>query len=67
MFQVCPSDPCLIRLSTGYVEGFEKTTVLNDKNYVAFTGIPYAEPPIGQLRFKVSVGTAVLHRYSNME
>ncbi|XP_065202018.1 esterase FE4-like [Planococcus citri] len=33
------------------IRGIEKTS-LNEKIYYAFLGIPYAEPPIGDLRFK---------------
>lgn len=27
----------------------------NEGKYIAFKGIPYAKPPVGKLRFKVSV------------
>lgn len=36
----------------GLVKGVKKTTVL-DCEYNAFLGIPYAKPPVGDLRFKV--------------
>lgn len=38
----------------GEVQGILKTTLLNDVDYYAFKGIPYAESPVGKLRFKVS-------------
>jgi carboxylesterase type B len=37
----------------GRVKGIRKTSVLND-DYIAFLGLPYASPPLGLLRFKVS-------------
>jgi carboxylesterase type B len=37
----------------GIVQGIEKSTVLNE-SYISFTGIPYATPPLGSLRFKVN-------------
>lgn len=37
----------------GLVKGIQKTSVLDCK-YNAFLGIPYAKPPVDDLRFKVS-------------
>lgn len=37
----------------GLVRGRLEMTYLNQKPYYAFKGIPYASPPIGELRFKV--------------
>ena len=48
-----------IDLRVGSVQGgIEKVQGLADngdrgKNYASFSGIPYAEPPVGKLRFKV--------------
>lgn len=36
----------------GKVRGVRKLSALND-NYYSFMGIPYATPPVGNLRFKV--------------
>ena len=36
----------------GKVKGIKKLSELNE-SYLSFTGIPYATPPIGNLRFKV--------------
>lgn len=38
----------------GKVKGEQSTTILGKKNYFSFKGIPYTEPPIGDLRFKVN-------------
>lgn len=38
----------------GPVEGTVKTSDLG-RNYFHFMGIPYAKPPLGELKFRVSV------------
>lgn len=43
----------LVETSQGPVKGLEITSLFNYK-YTSFLGIPYAKPPIGPLRFKVS-------------
>lgn len=45
-------DPSL-EIPDGQIVGTYGETV-NGTKYVAFKGIPYAEPPIGDLRFAVS-------------
>ena len=46
-------DTVEIETSQGPVKGFIDVTV-NGKQFLAFKGIPYAKPPVGSLRFKVS-------------
>ncbi|XP_057335725.1 uncharacterized protein LOC130674421 [Microplitis mediator] len=41
----------IIEVHQGKLRGVEQLTV-NGNNYFAFRGIPYAKPPIGELRFK---------------
>ncbi|XP_044746714.1 venom carboxylesterase-6-like [Coccinella septempunctata] len=45
----CNGEPEL-NLQQGVVKGYMKTSY-KGRNFVAFEGIPYAEPPIGELRF----------------
>lgn len=42
-----------VHVHEGRLIGIVKEAV-HDGNYVAFQGIPYAKPPIGELRFKVN-------------
>ncbi|KIJ52424.1 hypothetical protein M422DRAFT_202509 [Sphaerobolus stellatus SS14] len=46
-----PTESLLIQTTIGTFEGFTNTT----GNYEAWLGIPYAEPPTGNLRFKAPV------------
>jgi cholinesterase len=47
------SDFVIAETEYGSVRGIRRTSVLND-DFIAFLGIPYATPPLGELRFKVS-------------
>lgn len=45
----------LVNISEGTVQGKELTaSSFSRKKYFAFQGIPYAQPPVGNLRFKVN-------------
>lgn len=48
------SDFKLVKTVNGSVRGLKCTTIYEQKSYHAFRGIPYAKPPINELRFKVS-------------
>lgn len=39
----------------GLVRGVQNKTLLKGVSFYAFKGIPYAKPPIGDLRFKVKM------------
>nr|ATO93736.1 carboxylesterase [Nilaparvata lugens] len=41
-----------IKLSIGSLVGCKKVSVYDKREYFSFQGIPFAEPPVGNLRFK---------------
>ena len=42
-----------IDLSVGTIQGRIEKTSDGSKNYASFSAVPYAEPPVDKLRFKV--------------
>uniref|UniRef100_A0A1B6G661 Carboxylic ester hydrolase n=1 Tax=Cuerna arida TaxID=1464854 RepID=A0A1B6G661_9HEMI len=42
----------VIQTKLGQLRGLVKHSVLNDKTYYAFLGVPFGKPPLGDLRFK---------------
>lgn len=44
----------IVETKNGQVRGIRKTTLLKNIPFYSFKGIPYAKPPIGELRFKVN-------------
>lgn len=44
----------IIHTNKGPVQGEILQTVLNQTEYLSFRGIPYAKPPIDELKFKVN-------------
>lgn len=45
---------CTVETKNGFVRGIQMKSLLKNVNYFAFRGIPYAEAPIDELRFKVN-------------
>lgn len=43
----------IVDTDNGRIRGIKSTTLLKGDEFYAFKGIPYAKPPIGDLRFKV--------------
>lgn len=42
-----------VETTNGRIRGIKNVTFLKSAPYYAYKGIPYAKPPIGDLRFKV--------------
>lgn len=51
-----PDNSFLVQTPVGPIRGKTLKTLLAAKPYHAFKGIPYAEAPVGNKRFRVSVG-----------
>lgn len=47
----CP----VIKTKLGNISGIREQTVLGNSSLCAYRGIRYGEPPVGKLRFKVSI------------
>lgn len=44
----------VIKVEQGWLSGEQLKTAPEGTPYYSFKGIPYAEPPVGKLRFKVT-------------
>lgn len=44
----------LVNTKLGKIYGSQKTTEYDSTVYYSFRGIPYAEPPVEEFRFRVS-------------
>lgn len=53
-----------VEIQQGKLKGQFKTSV-KDTQFMSFTGIPYAVPPIGNLRFEVFILNIDLNNYNN--
>ncbi len=43
-----------VEVKQGKLEGTRAISELTGEEYIGFYGIPYAKPPVGDLRFRVS-------------
>lgn len=53
-------DSPIVSTTTGKLQGFAATS-RNGQKYFQFLGIPYAQPPVGRLRFEVINSYIVSH------
>jgi hypothetical protein len=58
---ILASNP-IIRAPAGTFEG-TKLTAWNEKFYNAYRGIPYAKPPVGDLRFRKPIAVDYLGKF----
>jgi hypothetical protein len=50
--QEVDEDGPLVQVEQGALRGVRGLSI-RDREFIAFLGIPYAQPPVGKLRFKV--------------
>lgn len=56
-FTPIDTDFVVVSTTSGQLRGRKVFTVLNQRPYFTFRGIPYAQPPVGELRLKVTLLT----------
>jgi hypothetical protein len=56
------SEQAIVKVQQGLLKGKTLTSVRSKNKFFGFLGIPYAKPPVGALKFKVTSETAMLAR-----
>ncbi|EDV93360.1 esterase B1 [Drosophila grimshawi] len=51
-YRLATSHTVIVETKYGQVRGLKRKTVYDEEFYYAFEGIPYAKPPVGELRFR---------------
>lgn len=51
----------IVDTKSGKISGLEVKSIFPDEKYYSFLSIPYAQPPIGKLRFRVSFSSSIVH------
>ena len=54
------SEQTTVEVQQGLLKGKLLTAFRSKNNFVGFLGIPYAKPPVGELKFKVISETVIL-------
>lgn len=62
-------DDIIIKVKQGKIRGIESRSAYSKHTFYSFRGIPYAKPPVDELRFRVSARydynfKKIRHRYS---
>ncbi|XP_030373446.1 esterase B1 [Scaptodrosophila lebanonensis] len=51
-YRLATSKTIIVDTKFGQVRGLQRKTIYDEEPYYAFEGIPYAKPPVGELRFR---------------
>lgn len=54
IYKCVPEDDLYVHIDQGVLKGRKFNSVLSGYEYCGFLGIPYAKPPVGELRFQVN-------------
>lgn len=54
LVSVCADQDVQLEIPQGILKGLKTETVLHNKPYYSFKGIPYAKPNVGADKFRVS-------------
>ena len=54
------SEQAIVKVQQGLLKGKILTSVRSRNKFVGFLGIPYAKPPVGELKFKVTSENVIL-------
>ena len=52
----------VVNVKDGTIRGILEKTLFDRKEFYAFKGIQYGQPPVGNLRFKVSVKNSLMDK-----
>lgn len=53
----------IVKIESGQIRGFKRFTIIEEKPYYSFRGIPFAQTPIDELRFKVSIFNSLIRQH----
>lgn len=56
----------IVTTKNGEILGKVATTLLDQRKFFSFQGIPYAKPPIGHLRFRVNITIKQMFYFSSI-
>jgi hypothetical protein len=54
------SQQAIVKVQQGLLQGKLLTSARSKNKFLGFLGIPYAKPPVGELKFKVTSETVIL-------
>lgn len=55
-----------VNIESGRIRGKQNVTLYNKMAYYSFRGIPYAQPPINEHRFRVSITILSVFFFSSL-